>query len=152
MVVEDWKIKLKNDGKPAITFSNGFGRQDVVLQPATDDIELTDEGLIFSISRRGKTTRYECPFDKLGYVAPPTPIAQLQAMRCVTTVPQGHILIFLYEFICGVLTEATPYIIKKQPFDMYDLASAYSELLEGVSLKKIKEAVLNKYCVEVLHG
>ena len=61
-------------------------------------------------------------------------------------------LIFLYEFICGVLTEATTYIIKKQPFDMYDLASAYSELLEGVSLKKIKEAVLNKYCVEVLHG
>ena len=51
-----------------------------------------------------------------------------------------------------MLTEATPYIIKKQPFDMYDLASAYSELLEGVSLKKIKEAVLNKYCVEVLHG
>ena len=108
--------------------------------------------MIFSISRRDKIARYECPFNELGYTAPPTPIAQLQTMRCVTTVPQGHILIFLYEFICGVLTEATTYIIKKQPFDMYDLASAYSELLEGVSLKKIKEAVLNKYCVEVLHG
>lgn len=151
MVVEDWKIKIKNDGKPAIIFSNGFGRQDVVLQPETDDIELTDEGLIFSISRRGKNTRYECPFDKLGYTAPPTPIAQLQAMRCVSNIPQEHILIFLYEFICGVLTEATPYIIKKQPFDMYDLASAYSEQLENVSIKNIKEAVLNKYA-EVLHG
>lgn len=51
-----------------------------------------------------------------------------------------------------MLTEATPYIIKKQPFDVYDLASAYSEQLENVSIKNIKEAVLNKYCVEVLHG
>ena len=50
-----------------------------------------------------------------------------------------------------MLTEATPYIIKKQPFDMYDLASAYSEQLENVSIKNIKEAVLNKYA-EVLHG
>lgn len=53
-----------------------------------------------------------------------------------------------------MLTEATPYIIKKQPFDMYDLANNFEECkqLEGVSPKKIKEAVLNKYCVEVLHG
>lgn len=107
--------------------------------------------MIFSISRRGKITRYECPLNELGYTAPPTPIAQLQAMRCVSNIPQGHILIFLYEFICGVLTEATPYIIKKQPFDMYDLASAYSEQLENVSIKNIKAAVLNKYA-EVLHG
>ena len=134
MVVKDWKIKIQSDGRPAITFPSG--RQDVVLLPEAEDIELSDEGLIFSISRRGKITRYECPFNELGYTAPPTPIAQLQAMRCVSNIPQGHILIFLYEFICGVLTEATP----------------YSELLEGVSPKKIKEAVLNKYCVEVLHG
>lgn len=150
MLIKKWKIRIQSDGRPAITFPSG--RQDGVLLPEADDIELLDEGLIFSISRRDKITRYECPFNELGYTAPPTPIAQLQAMRCVTTVPQGHILIFLYEFICGVLTEATPYIIKKQPFDMYELASAYSELLEGVSPKKIKEAVLNKYCVEVLHG
>lgn len=145
MVVEGWKIKIKNDGKPAITFSNGFGRQDVVLQPATDDIELTDDGISFSISRRGKATRYECPFDKLGYTAPPTPIAQLQAMRCVSNIPQEHILIFLYEFICGVLIEVNPYIIKKQPFDMYVLAERYANCkqIEGVSLKKIREAVLD---------
>lgn len=149
MVVKDWKIRIQSDGRPAITFPSG--RQDGVLLPEADDIELSDEGLIFSISRRGTTIRYVCPFNELGYAAPPTPIAQLQAMRCVTTVPQGHILIFLYEFICGVLTEATPYIIKKQPFDMYDLASAYSEQLENVSIKNIKEAVLNKYA-EVLHG
>lgn len=148
MVVKDWKIKIQSDGRPAITFPKG--RQEVVLLPEAGDIELSDEGLIFSISRRG-TTRYECPFNELGYTAPPTPIAQLQAMCCVSDIPQRHILIFLYEFICGVITEATPYIIKKQPFDMYDLASAYSEQLEGVSLQKIKEAVLNKY-VEVLHG
>lgn len=108
MVVEDWKIKIKNDGKPAIIFSNGFGRQDVVLQPATDDIELTDAGITFSISRRGKDTRYECPFDKLGYVAPPTTIAQLKAMKCISVdVPQKHILSFLYEFISGVLIEVS---------------------------------------------
>lgn len=151
MLIKKWKIRIQSDGRPAITFSSGIGRQEVVLQPATDDIELTDEGLIFSVSRRDKNTRYECPFNELGYTAPPTPIAQLQAMRCVSSIPQEHILIFLYEFICGVLTEATPYIIKKQPFDMYDLASAYSEQLENVSIKNIKEAVLNKY-VEVLHG
>ena len=150
MLIKKWKIKIQSDGRPAITFPKG--RQDVVLLPEAGDIELSDEGLIFSISRRGKITRYECPFSELGYTAPPTPIAQLQAMRCVSAdMPQANILIFLYEFICGVLTEATPYIIKKQPFDMYDLASAYSEQLEGVSLQKIKEAVLNKY-VEVLHG
>lgn len=149
MLIKKWKIRIQSDGRPAITFPSG--RQDVVLLPATDNIELTDEGLIFSVSRRGKTTRYECPFNELGYTAPPTPIAQLQAMRCVSNIPQVHILIFLYEFICGVLTEATPYIIKKQPFDMYDLASAYSEQLENVSIKNIKEAVLNKYA-EVLHG
>lgn len=149
MLIKKWKIKIQSDGRPAITFPKG--RQDVVLLPEAGDIELSDEGLIFSISRRGKITRYECPFSELGYTAPPTPIAQLQAMRCVSAIPQRHILIFLYEFICGVLTEATPYIIKKQSFDMYDLASAYSEQLEGVSLQKIKEAVLNKYCVEVLH-
>lgn len=75
-------------------------------------------------------------------------------MCCVSDIPQRHILIFLYEFICGVLTEATPYIIKKQPFDMYDLANNFEECkqLEGVNLKKIKEAVLNKYVEEVLHG
>ncbi len=150
MLIKKWKIRIQNDGRPAITFPSG--RQDVVLLPETDDIELSDEGLIFSISRRGKITRYECPFSELGYTAPPTPIAQLQAMRCVSNIPQANILIFLYEFICGVLTEATPYIIKKQPFDMYDLANNFEECkqLEGVSLKKIKEAVLNKY-VEVLH-
>ena len=150
MVVKDWKIRIQSDGRPAITFPKG--RQDGVLQPESDDIELSDEGLIFSLSRRGTTIRYECPFNELGYTAPPTPIAQLQAMRCVSAdIPKGHILIFLYEFICGLLTEATPYIIKKQPFDMYDLASAYSEQLENVSIKNIKEAVLNKYA-EVLHG
>lgn len=149
MVVKDWKIRIQSDGRPAITFPSG--RQDGVLLPEADAIELSDEGLIFSISRRGTTIRYECPFNELGYTAPPTPIAQLQAMRCVSNIPQGHILIFLYEFICGLLTEATPYIIKKQPFDMYDLASAYSEQLENVSIKNIKEAVLNKYA-EVLHG
>lgn len=150
MLIRKWKIRIQSDGRPAITFPKG--RQDGVLQPESDDIELSDEGLIFSISRRGTTIRYECPFNELGYTAPPTPIAQLQAMRCVSNIPKGHILIFLYEFICGLLTEATPYIIKKQPFDMYDLASAYSEQLENVSIKNIKEAVLNKYCVEVLHG
>ncbi len=149
MVVKDWKIRIQSDGRPAITFPSG--RQDGVLLPEADDIEISDEGLIFSISRRGTTIRYECPFNELGYTAPPTPIAQLQAMRCVSNIPQGHILIFLYEFICGLLIEATPYIIKKQPFDMYDLASAYSEQLENVSIKNIKEAVLNKYA-EVLHG
>ena len=149
MLIRKWKIRIQSDGRPAITFPKG--RQDGVLQPESDDIELSDEGLIFSVSRRGTTIRYECPFNELGYTAPPTPIAQLQAMRCVSNIPQGHILIFLYEFICGVLTEATPYIIKKQPFDMYDLASAYSEQLENVSIKNIKAAVLNKYA-EVLHG
>ena len=150
MLIKKWKIKIQSDGRPAITFPSG--RQDVVLLPEAGDIELSDEGLIFSISRRGTTTRYECPFSELGYTAPPTPIAQLQAMRCISAdIPQANILIFLYETICGVLTEATPYIIKKQPFDMYDLASAYSEQLENVSIKTIKEAVLNKYCVEVLH-
>ncbi len=150
MLIRNWRIRIQSDGQPAITFSKG--RQDIVLLPEAGDIELSDEGLTFTISRRGTTTRYECLFNELGYTAPPTPIAQLQAMRCVSAdIPKGHILIFLYEFICGVLTEATPYIIKKQPFDMYDLASAYSEQLEGVSLKKIKKAVLNKYCVEVLH-
>ncbi|PWE82283.1 hypothetical protein LD38_16880 [Agathobacter rectalis] len=71
-------------------------------------------------------------------------------MRCVSNIPQGHILIFLYEFICGVLTEATPYIIKKQPFDMYELAEQYFQCkqIEGVSLKKIREAVLDKCCRE----
>lgn len=148
MVVKDWKIRIQSDGRPAITFPKG--RQDVVLLPEAGDIELSDEGLIFSISRRG-ITRYECYFNELGYTAPPTPIAQLQAMHCVSAdIPKRHILIFLYEFISGVLTEATPYIIKKQPFDMYDLASAYSEQLENVSIKNIKKAVLNKYA-EVLH-
>ncbi|MBU5473603.1 hypothetical protein [Roseburia sp. MSJ-14] len=150
MLIKKWKIRIQSDGRPAITFPSG--RQDVVLLPETDDIELSDEGLIFSISRRGKITHYECLFNELGYTAPPTPIAQLQAMKCISVdVPQKHILSFLYEFISGVLTEATPYIIKKQPFDMYDLASAYSEQLENVSIKNIKEAVLNKYA-EVLHG
>lgn len=149
MLIRKWKIRIQSDGRPAITFPSG--RQDGVLLPEADDIELSDEGLIFSISRRGKITRCECPLNELGYTAPPTPIAQLQAMRCVSNIPQGHILIFLYEFICGVLTEATLYIIKKQPFDMYDLASVYSEQLENVSIKNIKEAVLNKYA-EVLHG
>lgn len=149
MLIRNWRIRIQSDGRPAITFPKG--RQDVVLLPEAGNIELSDEGLIFSISRRGKITRCECPLNELGYTAPPTPIAQLQAMRCVSNIPQGHILIFLYEFICGVLTEATPYIIKKQPFDMYDLASAYSEQLENVSIKNIKAAVLNKYA-EVLHG
>ena len=106
MLIKKWKIRIQSDGRPAITFPSG--RQDGVLLPEAEDIELSDEGLIFSISRRGTTIRYECPFNELGYTAPPTPIAQLQSMRCVTTVPQGHILIFLYEFICGLLTEATP--------------------------------------------
>lgn len=144
MLIKKWKIRIQSDGRPAITFPSG--RQDVVLLPETDDIELSDEGLIFSISRRGKITHYECLVNELGYTAPPTPIAQLQAMRCVSNIPQEHILIFLYEFICGVLTEATPYIIKKQPFDMYVLAEQYSQCkqIEGVSLKKIREAVLDK--------
>ena len=94
MVVKDWKIRIQSDGQPAITFPKG--RQDVVLLPETDDIEMSDEGLIFSISRRGTTTRYECPFSELGYTAPPTPIAQLQAMRCVSNIPQANILIFIY--------------------------------------------------------
>lgn len=140
MLIKKWKIRIQSDGRPAITFPKG--RQDGVLLPEAEDIELSDEGLIFSISRWGKITRYECPFNELGYTAPPTPIAQLQAMRCVSNIPQGHILIFLYEFICGVLTEATPYIIKKQPFDMYELAEQYFQCkqIEGVSLKKIREA------------
>lgn len=147
MVVVGWKIKISCDGCPAITFSSGIGRQDVVLQPATDDIELTDAGISFSISRRGKTTRYECPFDKLGYTAPPTSIAQLQAMKCISVdAPQKHILSFLYEFISGELTEVNPYIVNKQPFDMYVLAERYANCkqIEGVSLKKIREAVLDK--------
>lgn len=151
MLIKKWKIRIQSDGRPAITFPSG--RQDGVLLPEAEDIELSDEGLIFSISRRGKITRYECRFNELGYTAPPTPIAQLQAMCCISAdIPQANILIFLYEFICGVLTEATPYIIKKQPFDMYDVANNFEECkqLEGVSLQKLKEAVLNKY-VEVLH-
>ena len=50
MVVKDWKIKIQSDGRPAITFPKG--RQEVVLLPEAGDIELSDEGLIFSISRR----------------------------------------------------------------------------------------------------
>ena len=130
MVVKDWKIRIQSDGRPAITFPKG--RQDGVLLPEAEDIELSDEGLIFSISRRGKITRYECPFNELGYTAPPTPIAQLQAMRCVTTVPQGHILIFLYEFICGVLTEATPLFFVKH-FSLKK-ASKFPVFSTGISL------------------
>lgn len=151
MLIRNWRIRIQSDGRPAITFPKG--RQDVVLLPEAGNIELSDEGLIFSSSRRGIITRYECPFNELGYTAPLTPIAQLQVMRCISAdIPQANILIFLYEFICGVLTEATPYIIKKQPFDMYDVANNFEECkqLEGVSLQKLKEAVLNKY-VEVLH-
>ena len=84
MLIKKWKIRIQSDGRPAITFPSG--RQDGVLLPEAEDIELLDEGLIFSISRRDKITRYECPFNELGYTAPPTPIEQLQAMRCVTTV------------------------------------------------------------------
>ena len=114
---------------------------------------LTSWGCVPQLVKRTLITRYECPFNELGYKAPQTPIAQLQVMRCISAdIPQANILIFLYEFICGVLTEATPYIIKKQPFDMYDVANNFEECkqLEGVSLQKLKEAVLNKY-VEVLH-
>lgn len=78
MLIKKWKIRIQSDGRPAITFPSG--RQDGVLLPEAEDIELSDEGLIFSISRRGKITRYECPFNELGYTAPPTPIAQLQAI------------------------------------------------------------------------
>lgn len=75
MLIKKWKIRIQSDGRPAITFPKG--RQDVVLLPEAGNIELSDEGLIFSSSRRGIITRYECPFNELGYTAPPTPIAQL---------------------------------------------------------------------------
>lgn len=52
MLIKKWKIRIQSDGRPAITFPSG--RQDGVLQPEADDIELSDEGLIFSISRRDK--------------------------------------------------------------------------------------------------
>lgn len=51
MLIKKWKIRIQSDGRPAITFPSG--RQDGVLLPEADDIELSDEGLIFSISRRG---------------------------------------------------------------------------------------------------
>lgn len=75
MLIKKWKIRIQSDGRPAITFPSG--RQDGVLLPEAGNIELSDEGLIFSSSRRGIITRYECPFNELGYTAPPTPIAQL---------------------------------------------------------------------------
>ena len=40
MVVKDWKIRIQSDGRPAITFPSG--RQDGVLLPKADDIELSD--------------------------------------------------------------------------------------------------------------
>lgn len=94
MLIRNWRIRIQSDGRPAITFPKG--RQEVVLLPEAGDIELSDEGLIFSISRRG-TTRYECPFNELGYTAPPTPIAQLQAMRCISTdIPTGKYPSYFY--------------------------------------------------------
>lgn len=147
MVVDRWKIKIKSDGQPVIVFGNGIGRQDVVLEPVTDDIELTDKGISFTINRRGTLKHYECRFDKLGYTAPPTSITQLKSMKCILAdVPQKHILTFLYEFIFGVLTEVNPYIIKKQPFDMYGLAENYSKCkqLKEINLQNIKMAVLDR--------
>lgn len=147
MVVDRWKIKIKCDGQPVIVFSDGIGRQDVVLNPATDDIVLTDEGISFTVNRRGMVRHYECRFDKLGYTTPPTSVAQLKFMKCIVVdVPQKHILSFLYEFISGVLTEVNPYIIKNQPFDMYVLAEGYSQCkqLKDVKLLNIKKAVLDR--------
>ena len=45
MLIRKWKIRIQSDGRPAITFPSG--RQDGVLLPEADDIELSDEGLIF---------------------------------------------------------------------------------------------------------
>lgn len=147
MVVEGWKIKIKSNGQPVIVFGNGIGRQDTVLEPVTDDVKLTDKGISFTVNRRGTLKHYECRFDKLGYTAPPTLIAQLRAMKCIVAgVQQKHILSFLYEFISGVLTEVNPYIIKKQPFDMYVLAENYSQCkqLKEVNLQNMKMAVLDR--------
>ena len=42
MLIRKWKIRIQSDGRPAITFPSG--RQDGVLLPEADDIELSDEG------------------------------------------------------------------------------------------------------------
>lgn len=147
MVISSWKIKIKCDGQPVIVFSDDIGRQDLVLNPAPDDIVLTDEGISFTVNRRGTVRHYECRFDKLGYTAPPASVAQLKSMKCIVgDIPKKHILSFLYEFISGVLTEVNPYIIKKQPFDMYVLAENYSQCkqLKDVKLRNIKKAVLDR--------
>ena len=96
MLIKKWKIRIQSDGRPAITFPSG--RQDGVLLPEAEDIELSDEGLIFSISRRGKITRYECRFNELGYTAPPTPIAQLQAI--------WHVMQSARKFCSATITAA----------------------------------------------
>lgn len=64
MLIKKWKIRIQSDGRPAITFPSG--RQDGVLLPEAEDIELSDEGLIFSISRRGKIkliSIFDCCFN-----------------------------------------------------------------------------------------
>lgn len=147
MVVERWKIKIKSNGQPVIVFGNGIDRQDTVLEPVTDDVKLTDKGISFTINRKGMLKHYECRFDKLGYTAPPASVAQLQSMKSIVgDIPKKHILSFLYEFISSVLTEVNPYIIKKQPFDMYELAENYSQCkqLKEINLQNMKMAVLDR--------
>ena len=153
MLLRNWKIKIDYAGKPVIVYKDSSSRE-VILHPSDKDIKLTSEGIFFTVIRRHGAIDYECRFDEFDCFIPPTPVKQLRSIGYLKreSLPV-NILSFVYEFVSGVATEATPLVVRKEAFDIDVLLERYSECsqIADISLKTVKETI-EKRCNQRKEG
>ena len=126
VTITSWKIVIEKSGEPVIYLRNDTYWYNQKRCPMSEDIVVTEEGIEFSYTHKGRVTHYKCPYSSLSYKHAPSPLAFREKLEGVKV--QRNMLSFLYEFFSGVLFSDDRYsfIKNREAFDVAALLAEYS--------------------------
>ena len=147
VTVKEWRINLDKDGTPCLIILNEKYQNHDILRLDSEDITFEPWSISFwREDRNDKVEKYECDYNHLSRGQKPTPIDQLLQMGTITE-KKRHSLVFLYEFLSGVMLRTNPVITDKS-WDLEALLDKYSylgEQIHGVEFDRIADFLYRKF-------
>lgn len=140
VTVTSWRIVIEKGGLPVIYQWNDRYFHDQKMNPESEDIIVTEDGIEYEhTARGGKVTHYKYPYSNLSYSEAPSPLSFRESVGGVKV--QRNILSFVYELASGVLfsDDCYSFVKDRKPLDIAALLAEYEEFssqLGGVDWEK----------------
>lgn len=141
ITAKNWRIKIDKDGTPCLIILNEKYQNHDILRLDSEDVIFEPWSIAFwRVGKNDKVEKYECPYENLSRGQKATPIDQLLQMHTITE-KKRHSLVFLYEFLSGVVLRTKPVIVDKS-WDLNALLDKYSyldEQIQGVDFERVAD-------------